>query len=99
MMSTWSIRSVRCSHAPPFDRWASARLVAMHLKSPWEGITAVRDSYVLDHDSPCVHRNARGAEELRIIAGSIPEPFIGDPRKAKVIFLGLNPGHNEDDQW
>ncbi|MGA9308099.1 MAG: hypothetical protein WBW31_22065 [Candidatus Sulfotelmatobacter sp.] len=32
-----------------------------------------------------------------MIVESIPEPFIGDPRSAKLVLLNLNPGHSEED--
>lgn len=55
-------------------------------------------SYVLDQDKTCLRDNDRRAEKTRVIEGSIPEPFIGNPTTCSVVLLGLNPGHDEEDQ-
>lgn len=35
--------------------------------------------------------------EKRVVLESIPEPFIGNPDSARVVLLGLNPGHSPED--
>jgi len=35
--------------------------------------------------------------DVKVVVGSIPEPFIGNPQSAKVVLLSLNPGHSEHD--
>jgi hypothetical protein len=56
-------------------------------------------SYVLDEDRLSVRRYNElvSAQNRRIIAGTIPEPFIGNPDSARVVLLGLNPGHSQKD--
>ena len=37
-------------------------------------------------------------DDAKVIEGSIPEPFIGNPLTARVVLLGLNPGHSLEDE-
>ena len=67
--------------------------------NPWPNLCPSEGSYVLDEDREFIqqHNDSVGAE-AKIAVRSIPEPFIGDPKSAKVVLLGLNPGHSEDDE-
>jgi hypothetical protein len=55
--------------------------------------------YVLDIDRASIdqYNRSRFNADQRVVPESIPEPFIGNPRSAKVVLLNLNPGHSEDD--
>jgi hypothetical protein len=67
--------------------------------NPWKGINDLRTSYVLDQDRARIQTDQLAEREtIRVVEGSIPEPFIGSPQTATVVLLGLNPGHSDDDQ-
>jgi hypothetical protein len=68
------------------------------MSNPWKDITGPRGSYVLDMDRPHVRSDISDSHKIKVVEGSIPEPFIGDPFTARVVFLGLNPGHSDEDQ-
>jgi hypothetical protein len=66
-------------------------------RNPWANWNRSCPPYILDTDREFVERhNATARREHRIMHGSIPEPFIGDPRTARVVLLGLNPGHKPE---
>lgn len=58
------------------------------------------DSYILDLDRDEIDRYNKRVRnpDNKVINDSIPEPFIGNPRSARIVLLGLNPGHSEDDK-
>ncbi len=66
--------------------------------NPWVSLEPENTHYILPGDVPLVtqHNQAVG-RDFQIVEESIPEPFIGDPNTARVILLGLNPGHSEAD--
>jgi hypothetical protein len=41
--------------------------------------------------------NSVQIEGAKLVLESVPEPFIGNPRLAKVVLLLLNPGHKPED--
>jgi len=43
--------------------------------------------------------NGRARPEHRLMLDAIPEPFIGDPKTAKVVLLNLNPGYDAKVPW
>lgn len=51
----------------------------------------------MDRDSIDQYSRSRRNPDKRIVVESIPEPFIGNPKSAKVVLLSLNPGDSEDD--
>ncbi len=58
--------------------------------------------YILEMDRRSIDRfnaskNAKD-ETKAIVADSLPEPFIGNPESARVVLLGLNPGHSSEDE-
>jgi hypothetical protein len=55
--------------------------------------------YVLDEDKSSVRRYNElvPAQNRKIIERTIPEPFIGNPDSARILLLGLNPGHSPRD--
>ena len=70
----------------------------LHSLNPWADLPR-RGPYVLEIDrGQTEQHNKKTSDDKRLMLGSIPEPFIGNPNSAKVIFLGLNPGHSDDDE-
>jgi len=51
----------------------------------------------IDRDSITRYNEKRKNPNKRVVIESIPEPFIGDPRSAKLVLLSLNPGHSDED--
>ena len=72
----------------------------MNLINPWLKLDTSANSYLLDEDREAIARyNFLSRDpKKRVILDSIPEPFIGNPDSAKVVLLGLNPGHSENDR-
>jgi hypothetical protein len=70
------------------------------MDNPWLTLDPLGSSYILGVDSAEIEgHNERIRDPARtVIVRSIPEPFIGNPASAKVVLLGLNPGHSEDDE-
>jgi hypothetical protein len=66
------------------------------MDNPWLKLSLDEPEYVLDMDKGCIRNHNRLANnETRFEPKSIPEPFIGNPTTARVVFLGKNPGHRE----
>lgn len=68
------------------------------MRNPWSELPT-QSPYVLDVDRASIDKyNTLHNDGEKIIVGSQPEPFIGNPQSAKVVLLSLNPGHSEDDK-
>jgi hypothetical protein len=67
--------------------------------NPWQELVYESGEWVLTKDREAIRRfNSKKANpEHRVHLESLPEPFIGSPATAKVVFLGLNPGHSDKD--
>jgi hypothetical protein len=64
------------------------------MDNPWLRLRFNVDTYFLKEDEECLESHNRDAHErTRFALGSIPEPFIGNPKTATVVLLGKNPGH------
>ena len=74
----------------PLQRW--------QIDNPWLLLPA-QSPYVLEVDRQSIDQYNQSVhdDDKKDIAKSIPEPFIGNPRRARVVLLNLNPGHSEDD--
>jgi hypothetical protein len=69
------------------------------IANPWMSLDPALPLYVLEMDRPYIERhNAKALPEHRLMLHSIPEPFIGDPKTARVVLLSLNPGHCPEDE-
>lgn len=69
------------------------------VRNPWRKLHPSKGSYVLEMDREDIRRyNAAVRDEAKVIDWSIPEPFIGNPESARVVLLGLNPGHSNEDK-
>jgi hypothetical protein len=70
------------------------------MDNPWLEPLPPEGPYVLDRDREAIDRynDTVRYPEAKIMLGSIPEPFIGDPASATVVLLNLNPGHSETDE-
>ncbi len=68
------------------------------MQNPWLNLPSKSD-YILEIDRKDVLRynGSRHKEDRKIILKTIPEPFIGNPRLAKVVLLNLNPGYSKED--
>ncbi len=69
--------------------------------NPWLNALPSEGPYVLEIDRKDIERhNAWVADKakVKVIVGSIPEPFIGSFETASVVLLGLNPGHAPTDE-
>jgi hypothetical protein len=67
------------------------------VRNPWSELPG-QSPYVLQIDGTSIDKyNTLRNNDRKIIVESIPEPFIGNPQSAKVVFLSLNPGHSDDD--
>lgn len=65
--------------------------------NPWVDLPG-QAPYVLQSDAATIGRyNTLHDDDKKIIVDSLPEPFIGNPKSAKVVLLSLNPGHSEED--
>jgi hypothetical protein len=68
------------------------------MENPWLNLP-FESPYILEIDRDCIDSFNNAAGDLeKVIAESIPEPFIGNPHSAKLVLLNLNPGHAEDDE-
>jgi hypothetical protein len=67
--------------------------------TPWTKLEASHTGYVLDDDLEAVEEFNRSAGDTKtkIVFDAFPEPYIGNPDLAKVVFLGLNPGYSVSD--
>ncbi len=66
------------------------------MENPWLKLSSDGPEYVLDIDEGCVcDHNKCASAQTRFESKSIPEPFIGNPETARVVFLGKNPGHRD----
>jgi hypothetical protein len=69
------------------------------LANPWLGLDPDCPPYILETDRSYIERhNAKARPEHRLMLNSIPEPFIGDPKTARLVLLSLNPGHCAADE-
>jgi len=70
------------------------------MENPWLKLRPSNISYVLEIDRACIrqHNGATSDPAKQFVVESIPEPFIGNPKTAKVVLLGKNPGHSDDDR-
>lgn len=66
--------------------------------NPWLELSDSGHAFVLPIDSVQLLRNENGGKSTEIITTSIPEPFIGNPKSARLVLLGLNPGHDPSDE-
>ena len=70
----------------------SQRCLAKIVKNPWIALPR-SGKFVLPDDLPTVTAfNRRASSNVRLRLGLLPEPFVGSPRAARVLFLQLNPG-------
>jgi hypothetical protein len=68
----------------------------MTLTNPWRGLPK-KPPYILPEDARAIAEFQRRFPN-EIIDDSLPEPYIGDVLRARVLILGLNPGHRDDDK-
>lgn len=70
------------------------------MNNPWLELAPSEDSYVLNMDRKAIdlYNNSLRDPDAKILLDSIPEPFIGNPKSARVVLLNLNPGHSQKDQ-
>jgi hypothetical protein len=83
----------RCRAAPDYDDRGSHDRI--ELKNPWPSLPT-KPPYVLEIDAPTVRKRqatwrARSTEQALDLSLH-PIPFQGNPGKARVVFLMLNPG-------
>jgi hypothetical protein len=69
------------------------------MNNPWTKLEASRTGYVLDEDLDAVDEFNRSVRDpkTKIVFDALPEPYVGNPDLAKVVFLGLNPGYSVSD--
>ncbi len=66
-------------------------------ENPWLQLPS-EQPYVLHEDKEQITLfNEPQSSNRQLHLDSLPEPFIGNPKKARVVFLGLNPGHHQKD--
>ena len=69
------------------------------MQNPWAELSPNGGTYLLDVDREQIKRyNSVQVEGAKLVLESVPEPFIGNPRLAKVVLLLLNPGHKPEDR-
>jgi len=70
----------------------------MRIENPWVEIQS-EGPFVLEVDRECVKRfnEKKHSPDKKIDTTLIPEPFIGNPRSAKLVLLSLNPGLADGD--
>lgn len=64
------------------------------MKNPWVSLPEI-PPYILPADAAIINSKAFKSQDYHFEA--FPDPFIGNLEAAKVIFLSLNPGFEEDD--
>lgn len=65
------------------------------MKNPWLNLNSSGPPYLLEMDREYVQRhNELLHPEQMLMLDAIPEPFIGDPKTAKVVLLNFNPGYD-----
>ncbi len=65
------------------------------MRNPWLSLQEATLPYVLGVDVDHINRHAPFSNgDTKIIASSLPQPYIGNPETARVVFLALNPGHD-----
>ena len=72
------------------------------MNNPWTELEASSTGHVLDEDLEAVDEFNRsvGDTKTKIVFDALPEPYIGNPDSARVVFLGLNPGYSvSDPEW
>jgi len=69
------------------------------MENPWLKLP-LQSPYILeiDRDQIDSFNFAKEGRSTWVVEQSIPEPFIGNPETARVVLLGLNPGHSEEDE-
>src|SRR4051812_9273320 len=69
------------------------------IKNPWREISIANPPrYILKDDEAAIKKADSGERFCDLQLQLLPEPFVGDPTKAHVVILQLNPGyHTEDD--
>ncbi len=72
------------------------------MQNPWLKLPR-RSPYVLPRDQDAVsilngRVSAKNNGQGRINVNLLPEPFIGNPKTAKVVLLNLNPGVGDGDK-
>jgi hypothetical protein len=68
------------------------------VQNPWPELPS-KSPYILSIDCESIRRyneSYRGANGVNV--ESVPEPFIGDLRSARLVLLNLNPGDSDDDR-
>ncbi len=69
----------------------------MRIENPWVEVQP-DGSFVLETDRASIERyNENRQPSQKVDASLIPEPFIGNPRRAKLVLLNLNPSLDEGD--
>ncbi|MGH7806536.1 MAG: hypothetical protein ACRENT_00400 [Thermodesulfobacteriota bacterium] len=80
------------------------RMAKKTIENPWINLRQ-SPPYILEEDRAAVeafNKEIRKSlkREYLIIPRSLPEPFIGNPHTATIVFLSLNPGHKRADlKW
>jgi hypothetical protein len=69
------------------------------MENPWKNLGSEAGFLILPCDRVAIERyNCSQRDPITAVATeSVPEPFIGNPESARLVLLGLNPGHSEDD--
>jgi len=69
------------------------------MKNPWLSLRGTGSPYIFEKDRAKIDTYNRFVPDPRakVIPDVIPEPFIGNPNSAQVVFLGLNPGYSISD--
>jgi hypothetical protein len=69
------------------------------MENPWKNLDSEASLLILPCDRASIDRyNWLQKDPITAVATeSVPEPFIGNPESARLVLLGLNPGHSEDD--
>lgn len=77
---------------------ASGQMRRPLVENPWLTLPT-QPPYVLeiDRDAIELYNSQEMEHERRIDTSLIPEPFIGNPKSAKLVLLSLNPGRDEGD--
>jgi hypothetical protein len=84
------------AHAYHGLTFAAARQHSMAPENPW--LHLPRNACILPADRNSIEEFNRGKSTSKQVAlDLLPEPFIGNPDTARVVLLGLNPGHSDDD--
>jgi len=68
------------------------------MENPWISLKRINNEYIANCDKETItYFKSKLHNEFELKLNLTPGPYYGDPDKAKVFLLGLNPGYSDED--